>query len=111
MPQNGARYPISVLRQSAHRNGAFQFQCQFDGSSMEETQATAQPGDPKKHIADNLTDTPAGTEPTQPDPGPEEALTQTQAKLAELQEEFLRAKAETENVRRRAKEEIDKAHK
>jgi molecular chaperone GrpE len=34
-----------------------------------------------------------------------------QAKLAELQEEYLRAKAETENVRRRAQEDVAKAHK
>jgi molecular chaperone GrpE len=39
------------------------------------------------------------------------ALAEAQAKIAELQESFLRAKAETENVRRRAQEDIAKAHK
>jgi len=46
------------------------------------------------------------------------ALSETRALLAEaqaaatsLQEEFLRAKAETENVRRRAREDVQKAHK
>jgi molecular chaperone GrpE len=39
------------------------------------------------------------------------ALTEAQAKIAELQESFLRAKAETENVRRRAQEDVAKAHK
>jgi molecular chaperone GrpE len=39
------------------------------------------------------------------------ALTEAQAKITELQESFLRAKAETENVRRRAQEDIAKAHK
>jgi molecular chaperone GrpE len=34
-----------------------------------------------------------------------------EAKLATLQEDFLRAKAETENVRRRAQEDVVKAHK
>jgi molecular chaperone GrpE len=41
----------------------------------------------------------------------EAALAEAQAKIAELQESFLRAKAETENVRRRAQEDIAKAHK
>ncbi|HVE11718.1 MAG TPA: nucleotide exchange factor GrpE [Paraburkholderia sp.] len=39
------------------------------------------------------------------------ALAEVQAKLAELQESYLRAKAETENVRRRAQEDVSKAHK
>jgi molecular chaperone GrpE len=41
----------------------------------------------------------------------EAALAEAQAKITELQESFLRAKAETENVRRRAQEDIAKAHK
>jgi molecular chaperone GrpE len=48
-------------------------------------------------------------------PAPESAeqiaLAEAQAKIAELQESFLRAKAETENVRRRAQEDVTKAHK
>ncbi|HEY3596915.1 MAG TPA: nucleotide exchange factor GrpE [Paraburkholderia sp.] len=43
--------------------------------------------------------------------GAESALAEAQAKFAELQESFLRAKAETENVRRRAQEDVAKAHK
>ncbi|RQR39178.1 MULTISPECIES: nucleotide exchange factor GrpE [unclassified Burkholderia] len=39
------------------------------------------------------------------------ALADAQAKVAELQESFLRAKAETENVRRRAQDDVSKAHK
>ncbi|WGS50493.1 nucleotide exchange factor GrpE [Paraburkholderia sp. D15] len=39
------------------------------------------------------------------------ALAEAQARIAELQESFLRAKAETENVRRRAQEDVTKAHK
>ncbi|MCM3755197.1 nucleotide exchange factor GrpE, partial [Bacillus licheniformis] len=34
------------------------------------------------------------------------ALAEAQAKVAELQESFLRAKAETENVRRRAQDDV-----
>ena len=41
----------------------------------------------------------------------EAALAEAQAKIVELQESFLRAKAETENVRRRAQEDVTKAHK
>jgi molecular chaperone GrpE len=41
----------------------------------------------------------------------EAVLAEAQAKIAELQESFLRAKAETENVRRRAQEDVSKAHK
>jgi molecular chaperone GrpE len=43
--------------------------------------------------------------------GVEAALAEAQARIAELQESFLRAKAETENVRRRAQEDVSKAHK
>lgn len=38
-------------------------------------------------------------------------LAESQARATALQEEFLRAKAETENVRRRAQEDVQKAHK
>lgn len=41
----------------------------------------------------------------------ENKLLQTEAKLIELQDAFLRAKADAENVRRRAQEDISKAHK
>jgi molecular chaperone GrpE len=51
-------------------------------------------------------------------PGPDNRLTDLEAKLTEafgeterLREEWLRAKAETENVRRRGAEDVSKAHK
>ena len=46
-----------------------------------------------------------------PAAGEQAALAEAQAKIAKLQESFLRAKAETENVRRRAQEDVAKAHK
>ncbi|WP_144144578.1 nucleotide exchange factor GrpE [Paraburkholderia sp. BCC1884] len=49
------------------------------------------------------TDSPVG--------GEHSALAEAEAKIADLQESFLRAKAETENVRRRAQEDVTKAHK
>jgi molecular chaperone GrpE len=48
---------------------------------------------------------PAGT------PGLEEQLSATEAKLAEMHDAFMRAKAEGENIRRRAQEDVSKAHK
>lgn len=48
----------------------------------------------------------------QPAPTPAEiALAEAEAKIAALKEDFLRAKAETENVRRRSQEDVSKAHK
>ncbi len=44
-------------------------------------------------------------------PGPEELLRQAELKAAEHHDAWLRAKAETENLRRRAQEDIAKAHK
>lgn len=40
-----------------------------------------------------------------------EALAQLERKVSELQDAFMRAKAEGENIRRRAQEDISKAHK
>jgi molecular chaperone GrpE len=56
-------------------------------------------------------DTAANAAPEVPLAGAEAALAEAEAKIAELQESFLRAKAETENVRRRAQEDVTKAHK
>jgi molecular chaperone GrpE len=49
-----------------------------------------------------------------PEPGTpslEEQLSATEAKLAEMHDAFMRAKAEGENIRRRAQEDVSKAHK
>jgi molecular chaperone GrpE len=45
------------------------------------------------------------------EPGLEEQLSATEAKLAEMHDAFMRAKAEADNVRRRAQEDVSKAHK
>ena len=42
---------------------------------------------------------------------PEEEIAQLNQKIGELEDSFLRAKAEGENIRRRAQEDISKAHK
>lgn len=56
-------------------------------------------------------DAAADAAPEAPATGAEAALAEAEAKIVELQESFLRAKAETENVRRRAQEDVAKAHK
>ena len=50
--------------------------------------------------------TPASSEPSL-----EEQLSATDAKLAEMHDAFMRAKAEADNIRRRAQEDVSKAHK
>jgi molecular chaperone GrpE len=57
------------------------------------------------------TDTSATAATASPSAGLEAELADALMKIAELQESFLRAKAETENVRRRAQEDVTKAHK
>jgi molecular chaperone GrpE len=58
---------------------------------------------------------PAGdTAPEAATPGEptlEQQLSTTEAKLAEMHDAFMRAKAEGENIRRRAQEDVSKAHK
>ncbi|MYM40563.1 nucleotide exchange factor GrpE [Duganella qianjiadongensis] len=50
--------------------------------------------------------------PSTPDqPSLEEQLASAEARLAEMQDAFMRAKAEGENIRRRAQEDVAKAHK
>ena len=46
-----------------------------------------------------------------PESALEQQLSATEAKLAEMHDAFMRAKAEGENIRRRAQEDISKAHK
>ena len=86
-------------------------------SDMENTQENPTSQNPTS--AEEAARQAAGASAVQPDANPAEAapagleaaLAEAQAKIAELQESFLRAKAETENVRRRAQEDVTKAHK
>jgi molecular chaperone GrpE len=75
-----------------------------DMENMEEQQASQ---NPDKDAAVDAAAADAATA----EGGAAAALSEAQAKIAELQESFLRAKAETENVRRRAQEDVSKAHK
>ena len=78
---------------------------------MQDQEKQAQQQDTQNEQADT-----AAHEETEPvmvavDAEFEEKLLQTEAKLAELQDAYLRAKADGENIRRRAQEDISKAHK
>ena len=54
---------------------------------------------------------PGAADPTAAVAAPEQRVTELEAKQAELADAYLRAKAEAENTRRRADEEISKARK
>ena len=60
---------------------------------------------------ENAPETPAATEPAESTPSLEEMIRQAELKAEEHHDAWLRAKAETENVRRRAQEDISKASK
>jgi molecular chaperone GrpE len=53
----------------------------------------------------------AGQAAQSSEPSLEEQLSATEAKLAEMHDAFMRAKADAENIRRRAQEDVSKAHK
>ena len=59
---------------------------------------------------ENLADTAPAADAAQDDT-PEDRLAAAEAKITELQDAFLRAKADAENQRRRAAEDVTKAHK
>jgi molecular chaperone GrpE len=64
-----------------------------------------QPASPAADIPATSADNPA------PAPGTEERIIELEAELASAREDFLRAKAETDNTRRRAQADIAAAHK
>src|ERR1700733_9616541 len=83
---------------------------------MENTQENSASQNPATPVDENASATSAAPDaavsPATVDVNETEALlAEAQAKVADLQESFLRAKAETENVRRRAQDDVAKAHK
>ena len=68
----------------------------------------------EQHQEPNVEETthePAATESASAPDAPEARIASLEAKVAELQDAYLRAKAEGENMRRRAAEDVTKAHK
>jgi molecular chaperone GrpE len=69
------------------------------------------PASEQENIAPD-TSSESSVEPSVPEvKTPEQEITELNQKLTEMQDNFLRAKAEGENIRRRAAEDISKAHK
>ncbi|MDR0440409.1 MAG: nucleotide exchange factor GrpE [Candidatus Accumulibacter sp.] len=66
---------------------------------------------PEPPVAETGVETETGTEAKEAAPGIEEMLRQAELKAEEHHDAWLRAKAESENVRRRAQEDIVKASK
>ncbi|RJX30222.1 MAG: nucleotide exchange factor GrpE [Oxalobacter sp.] len=73
--------------------------------NQQAAQQESQPESQSENQVENLTEPPSAEQILA------EKLTQAEAKAAELQDAFLRAKAEAENTRRRAQDDITKAHK
>ena len=69
-------------------------------------QAEQDPNTPAQPNADAAT-----AEAINPTPGPDAEIAQLKAQQAELAEQYLRAKAEVENMRRRTEEEVSKVRK
>lgn len=74
-----------------------------ENTQDQESQAGASAQEQKGDAADNPS---SSTQPSL-----EEQLANAIAKAAEMQDAFLRAKADAENIRRRAQEDISRAHK
>lgn len=74
---------------------------------MQDQENQAAPN-PEEDLASAQPSTPAADSAN---PSLEEQLSATEAKLAEMHDAFMRAKAEADNVRRRAQEDVAKAHK
>lgn len=78
-----------------------------DQENMQGQEKQAEPGEPEQlesiEIVDKIAD--------KIEPALEEKLAAAEARISEMQDSFLRAKAEAENVRRRAQEDISRAHK
>lgn len=68
--------------------------------------------DQENQAVPNQAETIQTSAPSTPDqPSLEEQLASTEARLAEMHDAFMRAKADGENIRRRAQEDVAKAHK
>jgi molecular chaperone GrpE len=75
------------------------------------TEATATEQATKQAAAQASKQGPEQATEQSPAPSLDIKLAESEARLAELQDAFLRAKADAENIRRRAQEDIAKAHK
>lgn len=88
---------------------------QADAQAATEAADAAKPDAAKPDVANpdaaKTASNPAAESPTDATSELEQLLAEAQAKVAEHHDAFMRAKAETENIRRRAAEDVSKAHK
>lgn len=82
---------------------------QEQSAQTEQAQQPEQDAAAETAAAEAAPESAAAEQPTEP--SLEDKLNAAEAKAAELQDAFLRAKAEAENIRRRAQEDVAKAHK
>lgn len=75
------------------------------------TNAAPEPVVPPDFVGATATPETPATAPTPPEPTLEEQLAAAQAKVTEHYDAFLRSRADAENIRKRAQEDIAKAHK
>lgn len=84
---------------------------QENKQAQQDAPATDAPVEPAEMVTEDLTpDSMQATAEAQEDAS-EQKIAELEAKLAEMHDAFVRAKAEGENIRRRAQEDISKAHK
>jgi molecular chaperone GrpE len=76
---------------------------------QENQEVPMQEGQPQADVQRQAETTAATGAPGEP--SLEEQLSATEAKLAEMHDAFMRAKADADNIRRRAQEDVSKAHK
>lgn len=94
--------------ENTQENSASQNPTPADETARQAADAT--PGQPAAETAQPAQPNAASAAQPAPDAA-DAALAEAQATIVALKEDFLRAKAETENVRRRSQEDVSKAHK
>lgn len=101
---NSQQYTFSDM-ENTQENSASQNPTPADETARQAADAT--PGQAAAETAQSAQPNAASAAPDAADA----ALAEAQATIVALKEDFLRAKAETENVRRRSQEDVSKAHK
>jgi molecular chaperone GrpE len=104
---NSQQYTFSDM-ENTQENSASQNPTPADETARQAADAT--PGQPAAETAQSAQPNAASAAQPAPDTA-DAALAEAQATIVALKEDFLRAKAETENVRRRSQEDVSKAHK
>lgn len=104
---NSQQYTFSDM-ENTQENSASQNPTPADETARQAADAT--PGQAAAETAQSAQPNAASAAQPAPDAA-DAALAEAQATIVALKEDFLRAKAETENVRRRSQEDVSKAHK